>query len=129
MARVVHFEIHAQDPDRAIAFYQSIFDWTFSAWGPPGMYWLVTTGPDSEPGINGGMVPRRGDAPSHGQPVTSYVCTINVTDLDSTLSQVLAGGGEMALAKMPIPGVGWLAYCKDTEDNIFGLMQNDPQAA
>ena len=44
-------------------------------------------------------------------------------------SRFLPGGGTVALAKMPIPGVGWLAYCKDTEGNIFGMMQPDPKAA
>jgi predicted enzyme related to lactoylglutathione lyase len=29
---------------------------------------------------------------------------------------------------MAIPGVGWLCYFKDTEGNIFGMMQNDPAA-
>ena len=46
MPRVTHFEIHADDPERAIKFYQSVLGWTFTAWGPPGQYWLATTGPD-----------------------------------------------------------------------------------
>jgi predicted enzyme related to lactoylglutathione lyase len=128
MSRVVHFEIHALDPERAITFYQGVFGWSFTPWGPPGTYWLVSTGPDSEPGINGGMVKRRGDAPAVGQAVNAYVCTVAVDDVDAALAKALATGGTEAHPKMPIPGVGWLAYCKDSEGNIVGLMQNDPAA-
>jgi len=56
------------------------------------------------------------------------VNTIGVTNLDETVASVLSSGGEIALPKMPVPGVGWLAYCKDTEGHIFGMMQNDPSA-
>ena len=128
MARVIHFEIHADEPERAIAFYQTVFGWTITPWGPPGFYWTVVTGPDGTPGINGGLVPRRGQPPVEGQAVNAYVCTINVEHLDDAVAKALAHGGKVALDKMPIPGLGWLGYCKDTEGNIFGLMQNDPSA-
>jgi predicted enzyme related to lactoylglutathione lyase len=52
-----------------------------------------------------------------------------VAALDDQLAKVLSLGGSIALPKQPIPGVGWLAYAKDTEGNVFGLMQNDPEAA
>lgn len=128
MNRPVHFEIHAHDPQRAIAFYQEVFGWTFTPWGPPGTYWLVTTGPDSEPGINGGLVPRQGPAPIDGQAVNAFMCTVAVENVDVTHEAMLARGGVTALPKMAIPGVGWLGYCKDCEGNIVGLMQNDPNA-
>jgi predicted enzyme related to lactoylglutathione lyase len=51
-----------------------------------------------------------------------------VENLDRTIETVLSNGGSMALPKMPVPGVGWLAYCKDTEGHIFGMIQNDPSA-
>ena len=129
MARVVHFEIHAEDPDRAIRFYGKLFDWTFKKWDGPMPYWLITTGPDSEPGINGGLMKRMGPPPADMQAVNAYVCTTMVPNLDASVEKALANGGTMALPKMPIPGVGWLAYVKDTEGNIFGMMQNDPSAA
>lgn len=127
MPRIVHFEIHAENPERAIGFYQTVLGWQFSKWEGPMPYWLVTTGPDSEPGINGGLLPRRGHV--DGTAVIAYACTAQVSDVDAHVSKALTAGGTIALAKMPIPGVGWLAYCKDTEGNIFGLMQNDPKAA
>ena len=127
MPRIVHFEIHAENPDRAIKFYQAVLGWQFTKWEGPMPYWLVTTGPDNEPGINGGLMPRRGQI--DGTAVIAYVCTAQVDNLDNYVTKALAAGGTIALAKMPIPGVGWLAYCKDTEGNIFGMMQNDPTAA
>lgn len=128
MPRVMHFEIHALEPERAVAFYQGVFGWTFTPWGPPGVYWLVTTGADSEPGINGGLLKRHGDAPAEGQAVNAFVCTVAVENVDATHEAMLARGGVTALPKQAIPGVGWLAYCKDSEGNIVGLMQNDASA-
>jgi hypothetical protein len=127
MSRPVHFEIHAADPPRAIAFYEKLFGWTFTAWaGQP--YWLVKTGEPPEPGIDGGLLERRGPPPVGGQAVNAYVCTVAVADLDATMTRAQALGGGVALARMPIPGVGWLGYLTDTEGNIFGVMQSDPAA-
>ncbi len=128
MPRIVHFEIHADDPQRAIRFYSSLFGWEFTAWGPPGGYWLIKTGPDGSPGINGGLVPRRGPPPAEGQPVNAFPCTLDVTKIDDVIAAVVKNGGTIAFPKNAVPGVGWLAYAKDTEGNIFGMMQNDPSA-
>jgi len=126
MPRVVHFEIHAADPERAVNFYKTLFGWTFQKWEGPMEYWLVTTGADNEPGINGGLMPRQGEI--DGQAVIAYVCTVDVENVDASVQSALDNGGQIALPKMPIPGMGWLAYCKDTEGNIFGMMQGDPNA-
>jgi len=126
MSRVVHFEIHAEDPQRAIHFYATVFGWQFSQWGDQ-PYWVIVTGPSDQAGINGGLLPRRGQI--DGQAVIAYVCTIDVTSLDDTIAAIEANLGTVALPKMAMPGVGWLAYYKDTEGNIFGVMQADPQAS
>ena len=125
MSRVIHFEIHAEQPERAVQFYTDCFGWQFNKWPGEWDYWLIKTGPSAEEGIDGGMVKRMGAAPHDGQPVNAFCCTIDVVNLDESLAKVLAAGGTLALPKMPIPGVGWLAYAKDTEGNIFGLMQAD----
>jgi predicted enzyme related to lactoylglutathione lyase len=127
MPRPVHFEIHAEQPARAIAFYEALFGWTFTSWGGGGMeYWLVTTGPDGEPGINGGLMQRRGTI--DGTAVIGYVCTIAVGTVDEAFAKGVALGATVAVPKMPIPGVGWLAYLKDTEGNIFGITHSDTDA-
>ena len=128
MSRVIHFEIHAEKPDRAISFYSGLFGWQFNKWEGPTPYWLITSGPEGQPGINGGLVPRRGPSPTQGQPVSSYVCTVGVDNLDAVLSKLPTMGGKIALPKMPIPGVGWLAYAIDPEGNTFGMMQPDAGA-
>lgn len=127
MSRVVHFEIHAADPARLVEFYRKLFGWNFQQWGQMD-YWLITTGPDDKPGINGGLVLRRGPSPVEGQAINSFVCTIEVNSVDDTISMGVSLGGTVALPKMPIPTVGWLAYLKDTDGNIFGIMQRDSQA-
>ena len=129
MPRPVHFEIHAEDAERAKRFYGELFGWTFTPYGPD--YHLIDTGPADQPGINGGMVKRMGPNPDPmaPTPVVAYTCTIDVPDVDAYRAKALSLGGSEALPKMAIPGVGWLAYVKDTESNILGLMQNDPAAA
>lgn len=121
MPRPVHFEIPAENPQRAIEFYSSIFGWKFSKWDGPMDYWIIKTGEASEPGIDGGLMPRR-------DPNQPCVNTVGVANLDESLARVVSRGGEIAVPKMPVPGVGWLAYCKDTEGHIFGMMQSDPGA-
>lgn len=127
MNRVAHFEIHAGEPARAIEFYRGVFGWEFSPWGDA--YWLIRTGPPGQPGIDGGLVARRGPPPVEGQPVNAFVCTVSVAAIDESVARALAAGGTLAVPKMAIPGVGWLAYVKDTEGNILGLMQDDRAAA
>lgn len=125
MGRVVHFEIHADDLQRARAFYEQLLGWSFTEYMPD-FYFLVTTGPDGTPGINGGMVKRRG---GEGDKVISFVCTVAVDDLDATIAKFKELGGTVAVEKHPIPNVGWNFYGKDTEGNIFGMHQSDPAAA
>lgn len=131
-SRVVHFEIQAEIPERAARFYQTVFGWEVKEWTVPDVkidnenrYWLVTTGPDTEPGINGGILFRKGSAPMMDQPINAYVCTIGVEDLDTAMMMVTQNGGKEAMPKMPVMGQGWLAYCLDTEGNMFGMMQSD----
>jgi uncharacterized protein len=126
MPRVVHFEIHAAEPERAANFYKTLFDWEFQKWEGPMDYWMVITGPNEQPGINGGMVRRQGEI--DGQAVIAYVCTVDVADVDASTNTATSNGAQVVVPKMPIPGVGWLVYCKDTEGNIFGMMQGDENA-
>ena len=128
MNRVVHFEIHAKDPDRMQQFYTDVFGWNITNMGEQmGNYRVVVTGENTAgekwPGINGGITPRRGEPAQSGQPVNAFVCTISVNDLDKYLDKIKNAGGTMALDKMDVPGVGLLAYCKDPEENIFGVLQ------
>jgi len=127
MSRVIHFEIHAENPERAIKFYTNIFGWKFDRWPGPMDYWLITTGPEGQPGINGGMIRRQGTI--DGTAVIAHVCTIDVDSVDASSATITAQGGTIVVPKMPIPGVGWLLYAKDTEGNIFGIMQRDPAAS
>jgi predicted enzyme related to lactoylglutathione lyase len=128
MPRPIHFEIHASEPERAIGFYSRLFGWEFNKWPGPMEYWLVTTGPDKEPGINGGLIKRQGHEPAEMAAVNAYVCTIDVPDIDAHMEKADAAGARTAVPKMAIPGVGWLCYYKDTEGNIFGMTQSDASA-
>ena len=128
MPRVVHFEIHATEPEQLIDFYSALFGWTFTP--AEGMdYWLVDTGPKDEPGIDGGLVRRPVPGPADSPALGAYPCTVSVESLDATLARSSELGATLALPKMPVTGIGWLAYIKDPDGNILGLLESDPAAA
>ncbi|MHB1207420.1 MAG: VOC family protein [Rhodospirillaceae bacterium] len=118
---ILHFEIPADDLDRARKFYTSIFGWKISdPWKM--QYFMVETRDHHGDGINGGMMKRK--AP--GQPFTNYIAVDEINDI---LAQVTAGGGMLAMPKTEIgPGMGWIAAFKDPEGNIMGLHQ-EPDSA
>src|SRR5688572_18462259 len=107
MGRVIHFEIHAEDPDRASKFYISLFGWKIQKWDGPIEYWVIMTGAQPELGIDGGLMRRRGAGPVGEQAVNAFVCTIGVTDLDAAMKNAGKLGGLIVVPKMPIPGLGW----------------------
>jgi len=121
MSRVIHFEVPADNPERAVDFYKKVFGWNFQKWDGPQEYWLVSTGPDTQPGINGGLLRRQ-------YPGAGTCNTISVASLDQAIASVAQHGGKNVVPKMAIPGVGHLAYCSDTEGNVFGLLQADHNA-
>ena len=123
--RVVHFDVYADDVDRAIAFYQSVFGWSIEK--VEGMdYWLIKTG-EGEPGIDGGLSKR--ESPTQGAvPQFGFTCTVDVEDVQAAFAAAVAAGGSEIHQPGPVPGVGYLAYVRDTEGNHLGLMQRDPDA-
>jgi predicted enzyme related to lactoylglutathione lyase len=128
--RIVHFEIHAADPERAMKFYRDVFGWEFPKWMEEPAYWGVMTAAEGseEPGINGGLLNRRGDAPSDGAAVNAFVCTIKVDSYDLIHEKIVKAGGTIAVPKQAIPGMAWQGYYRDTEGNIFGVHQPDEHA-
>jgi hypothetical protein len=131
MARVVHFEIQADDLERAKQFYGAALDWSFEDYsamtGSP--YWGISTGPDDQSGINGGILQRPVSAPAPEQGTNAYVCTVQVDDYDATERKILDAGGRVALPKTALAGMAWQGYYLDTEGNTFGIHQPDPDAA
>ena len=128
MSRPVHFEIHATYPRALIDFYTDLFGWSFTKFAG-GEYWMINTGPDAQPGINGGLLPRPGPAPGPMASPNAFVITVDVADLDASLAKALGGGAMTCVPRMAVPGIGWLAYVKDPDGNIFGMMQMDAGAA
>ena len=122
MGRVVHFEIHASDLDRAERFYRDVFGWEVQKFDGPIDYRLLNTGSKTETGIDGALVERRVD--TDGDAVIAYVCTVQVDDIQATEQKVKDSGGEQVVDRQEIPDVGQLSYFKDTEGNIFGAMQS-----
>lgn len=121
MPRPTHFDLTAEDPERAMKFYQNVFGWTFSKWEGPMEYWLISTGPEAEPGIDGGLAKR-----TEGGAVTEV--TIGVDSVEDFVVKIKANGGNVLRPKEAIPGEGWFAYCQDSEGNKFGIMEMDSSA-
>lgn len=124
---VAHFEIHADDTSRARKFYETVFGWTFQRLDDQTFeYWLITTG---EPNQGGGMMPRSAPAPAAGSSPNSFVVTIGVDSVDETVRVATGAGAQVAAPKVGIGGMGWVAYLTDTEGNLFGVFETDPNAA
>jgi hypothetical protein len=96
MNRIVHFELPADNPERAVEFYKKSFGWQIQKWPGPQDYWLVTTGADGDPGINGGILRRQ-------HPGAGTCNTVRVPSVDDAVATITKNGGKVAVAKMPIP--------------------------
>jgi predicted enzyme related to lactoylglutathione lyase len=118
-----HFAVKAGDVDRARAFYEAVFGWRFTPWGPPDFY-LIQTGPDDDRGLQGALQERQ--HPLDGSGMRGYECTIGVDDLDAILALIPRFGGTVISQPFSIDGVGRLAFFHDTEANRVGAMQYDP---
>jgi predicted enzyme related to lactoylglutathione lyase len=119
MPTIVHFDIAADDPERAKKFYTELFGWKMEKPPGPVEYYLVgTTTLDGEEGVGGGIGKR--EVPE--QRITSY---IGVPSVEEYLAKVEKLGGRVVAPKMAVPGWGYLASCMDTENNLFGLWEED----
>jgi predicted enzyme related to lactoylglutathione lyase len=124
MNRVVHFEIPADDLERAKKFYSENFGWKLNQLGPEmGSYVLIHTGPTDDNGmpqdrafINGGLMKRD---PSARAPVV----VVAVEDADATVEKVRRSGGKLVGEVMDIPNVGRYARVQDTEGNVIGVIK------
>lgn len=130
MSRIIHFEIHVSDMERAKKFYGEVFGWSFQDWseyaGTP--YFGAVTGDDNEPGINGALMQRQSAPPETNQSLNAFVCTLGVGDYDSTEAKILNSGGHVAMPKYALPGMAWQGYYVDPEGNMFGIHQPDEHA-
>ena len=121
MPKMVHFEINADDPLRAKNFYEKVFDWKIEKSEMPMDYWMITAGPEEEPGINGGLQKRENDS----DVIDNY---IGVPSIDDTSTKIEKNGGEILKQKSPIPGIGYYAFFKDSEGNRLGIFEDDESA-
>ena len=135
MPTIVHFEIPANDIERAKKFYNDLFAWKIEKWpgtddsqltsaatGQPMEYWLITTTDDKEnKALGGGMMKRQ--MPEHQ--VTNY---IGVKSVDEYTSKVEKLGGKVLAPKHTVSGMGYFALCLDTENNPFAIWESNESA-
>jgi len=123
MPKIVHFEVPADDMDRAKIFYQTLFGWKIQPFQEGMDYWMIRDAEEGTEGqgIGGGMMPRQ----NPGQTIVNY---IDVTSVDDYMAKVQELQGKIVVPKMPVPQMGYFAVCLDTEGNAFGLWETDPEA-
>jgi predicted enzyme related to lactoylglutathione lyase len=120
----IYFEIQADDPARAVAFYQAVFGWKFSEIkGLPIPYWQIETG-----GSRGGLLKRPTRTCPPGSGTNAFVCSLEVENFDATAKVAGDHGGIVAMPKFPVPGTCWQGYFVDPEGNTFGIFEVDPNA-
>ncbi len=124
MNAIGYFEIQSSDPERDVAFYQTVFGWTFIRdESIPIPYYRIAT-----PTINGGLLQRPATVPRTGTGTNAYVCSIEVDDFDNYSALILQHGGRVAMAKFAIPGRCWQGYFLDPDNNTFGLFEVNAEA-
>ena len=121
MNEVTHFSINADDVPATRAFYERVFGWRFTAFGPPDFYRIQT------PSGPGGALQKRREL-IDGQPTIGYECTVAVADVDATAQVVTASGGRIVMPRTTIAGVGHLIFFVDPGGNVVGAMQQDQDA-
>src|SRR5262245_18783365 len=109
---IAHFDVAADDVERARRFYERVFGWRFEAWGPPDFY-LIHTGTPADPGIHGSVSKR--NEPRTGTGRSGFECTVSVGDLGAIRAAIVANGGRIVLDEHEIVGVGRLIRFEDTE--------------
>ena len=126
---VVHFEIHASEPQKLIDFYSELLGWEFSQFGEV-PYWSIETGEGAignvagtaGHGINGGLTERRGPRPEVGAPVNGCNIVVGVDDVDGLMRRGIELGAIEAMATQDWPGIGRAGYLIDPDGNVFGLI-------
>jgi predicted enzyme related to lactoylglutathione lyase len=115
-ATLRHFAINADDVPRAKAFYEQVFGWTFTPWGPPGFYQTRSSGP-------GHMGALQGRRDIGGQKMPGMELSFGVDDIQAAIAGIEAHGGKVLMQPFHIEGVGHLIFFQDTEGNVAGAMQ------
>ena len=128
---VVHFELHASDPQQLIDFYSGLLGWTFQEYGGGDQpYWVIDTGEgaignaaaEKGLGINGGLTPRQGPRPEIGAPINGCNIVVGVDDVDGLMQRAIDLGATEALPATDWPGIGRGGYLIDPDGNVFGLI-------
>jgi len=126
MRTIAHFDIPSDDIERSKKFYSDLFGWKMDKWsGSSGEmeYWLISTVDDKgNKALSGGMGKRQ--SPQH-QGITNFFDVKSVQEYSAKIEQL---GGKVISPKMPIPGIGYMAMCTDTENNSFGIFEADQTA-
>lgn len=115
-ARFSHFSINADDVGRARVFYEQVFGWSFTPWGPPDFFRLQ----DAGEGLSGALQARH---QVDGRALAGLAVSFGVADIGAAASAIAAAGGTVLSQPFHIQGVGHHIFFEDSEGAVFAAMQ------
>ncbi len=113
---ICHFAINADDLAHSRTFYERLFGWRFTPWGPPGFYQIDM--PDAS-GLRAALQQRR--ELLDGVRTVGFECTVAVDDVRITLASAVELGGRVVMEPVTIPTVCELAFIEDPAGNVLGI--------
>lgn len=116
MPKVIHFQIFADDIERAKKFYTSVFDWKMEKINLNNVDHYFIFSKDYEQESFGHITKRE-------QKIDCIVDYIGVASIDESFKKIEENNGTIMIPKTPVNGYGWYALCRDSEGNIFGLWE------
>ena len=111
------FEIPVKDLDRAIKFYEKVFDVKLAREDMGGMKMAMFPFTQDTPGAAGSLIKGESYEPSHAGTIVYF----SVEDIPDTLRRVNANGGKTLMPKTAIGQYGFIAQYEDTEGNRLAL--------
>jgi predicted enzyme related to lactoylglutathione lyase len=125
MNHIAHFSINTDDLPATRSFYENVFGWKFSPWGPPDFY-MIDTGGEAVVMLVGSLQKRRFLVPDHL--THGYECTLAVESVEKTRQAIVENGGQIVMEITTLAGIGYLLFFADPGGNYVGAMQYDPKA-
>ncbi len=124
MCKVVHFEIPANNIERAKKFYSDIFGWQMIKTPMADDFYLVNTVETDEKGMPKTSGAINGDIMKRTSKEETPIIVIKVPSMDEYLKKLKNAGCKVVIETQQIGGMGLYSRFIDPEGNIIGMWQD-----